>query len=120
MSAASDARTEIAASLAAIAPQLEGLEDYERLNLGPDAQGEIEESLEQYNRRVKLLEAAKKALDELIADGHPELAAREISDVAYQDLRQNMATIVAALAQFRQETASALGLSHGEPEPKEG
>jgi hypothetical protein len=113
------ALAEIVAALATIPPQHEGLKDFARLNLKPETLVEIRTSLEQYDRRVRLLEAAQKANEVLLADGYPALEPREISDAAYQDLQTNKQTIDAALQQFTSPTpATTLGLAAGAVEPK--
>jgi hypothetical protein len=113
------ALTEIVAALATIPPQHEGLRDFARLNLKSETLTEVRATLEQYDRRVRVLEAAQKALELLLADGHPDLTPREISDAAYQDLQTNKQTIDAALQQFTSPTpATRLNLSAGAVEPK--
>jgi len=116
--AVSAALAEIETALATIPPQHEGLRDFARLNLRPATLVEVRASLEVYDRRVTRLQAAKAAIEALVADGFPDLRPREIDDAALQDLQENAQTITAALAQFASNTPTALGLSAGAAEPK--
>jgi hypothetical protein len=110
---------EIAAALAVVSPQLEGLRDFQRLNLKADARREIEASLAEYARREQLLVSARTALEGLVSDGYPAIAVRAIEAVAYADLVENAATIAAALAQFSGgEPVTDLGISAGAVERK--
>lgn len=117
MSAVDQALAEVIAQLATIAPAHEGLRDFERLNLQPETHEEVQNSIVQYDRRVELLQEAKRTLESLISDGHPSLNARGISQTAYADLQENAKTIEAAKAQFI-ERASTLNLTGGAQEPK--
>jgi hypothetical protein len=112
------ALNEIQAALAVIPPQHEGLRDYARLNLQRETQQEVITTLEQYDRRVRVLEAAQKALELLLADGHPDLTPRAVSAAVVQDLQANLATITAARLQFVSDTTTVLGLAAGRVEPK--
>lgn len=114
MSAADTAVTELQTIRGTLAPQLEGLRDFQRLNLMAETQTEIELSLQQYVRRVGLLDAALDALLALIADGYPDLQVRAISETALADLRENASTIEAALSRFTGEGgATTLNLAAG-------
>jgi hypothetical protein len=103
---------EIQAALAVMPPTLEGLRDFARLNLQRETQQEVVTTLEQYDRRVRLLEAALKALEVLLADGHPDLTPRDVSVAVLEDLQANARTIEAALQQFTSPTrATRLNLA---------
>lgn len=109
---------EIADKLATLEPQLEGLRDFERLNLLPDTHAVVIDSINQYTRREMLMLAAQSALAALVADGYPVLDAREIIQAAYADLTGNAATIEAALAQFKPIVAANLRITAGTTELK--
>lgn len=109
---------EIREKLAEIPPQHEGLRDFARLNLKPETLAEVRVSLEQYDRRVRVLTAAQTALEQLVADGYPDLLPRKVSDLVLQDLQENEATIAAALKQFTSNDPATLNLSAGPPEAK--
>jgi hypothetical protein len=109
---------EIAARLIVVEPQREGLRDYARLEMPSDALREVSLSIQQYDRRLSLMRAARDACEALMADGYPDLDVREIPDAAYEALRENAATIQAALAQFASGRATEMHLTGGTPEPK--
>jgi len=113
-----DALAEIIAELAEVAPQLEGLRDFERLNLQQETLIEVRASIHAYERRVGLLEDAKAALERLLEDGHPVIPVREVAPEVFADLADNRNTIQAALGTFSAGAATTLGLSIGLPEPK--
>ena len=112
------ALTEIRAKLAEIPPQHEGLRDFARLNLKPETRQEVGVSLDQYDRRVRALTAAQTALEQLVADGYPDLLPRKVSDLVLQDLQDNEATIAAALKQFISNAPTTLNLAAGAVETK--
>jgi len=109
MTAVEAAIVEITEKLAEFAPQHEGLRDFTRLNLKEATQAEVAASLALYDTRVALLLAAKAACEALMADGHPDIAVREISGEAYADLTENDTTVHAAYSRFalaRRSTSS--------------
>jgi len=111
---------EIVASLAVLSPQLEGLRDFQRLNLKAETRREIETSLAAYARREQLLVSAQSALEGLLGDGFPEMAVRALDEAAYLDLVANAGTIEAALKQFSAADQATVELitTAGPPEPK--
>jgi len=118
MSKVDEAISEITSALTDIAPKHEGLRDFSRLNLHPDTMQAVQAAIGQYDRRVALLQDAKEKLVNLRNDGYPELDIPEVTEAVLTDLKENEATIEAALKQFHPETASTLGLSSGAPVPK--
>jgi hypothetical protein len=119
---------EIDAQLVAVAPKLEGLRDYERLNIQEGTRREVNDAIGDYVRRVDLLNAAKASyqtlLDTAVAqskalveDGAPDLPVRQISAGAIADLQDQLDTITAARALFEAQ-ASGLNPSAGGTEPK--
>jgi hypothetical protein len=112
------ALTEIQTRLAEIPPQHEGLRDFARLNLKAETLTEVRTSIDQYDRRVRLLTTAQTALEQLVADGYPDLLPRKVSDLVLQDLQDNEATIAAALKQFTSNAPTTLNLSAGATEAK--
>jgi hypothetical protein len=117
-SAVGTASSEISAALDAMAAPHEGLRDFSRLNIRPETLVEVRVSIEQYDRRARLLTDARKAIDALVADGYPELNAREAAASVIADLQANAESIEVALRLFGTTTASTLRLAHGAPEPK--
>lgn len=109
---------EITGALATLEPQLEGLRDYQRLNLHDDTRAIIESAIVDYARRETLLFGSRNALDQLRDDGYPSLEVREVAQAVYADLAENKATVDAALAQFAPLTAATLRTTAGPAEPK--
>jgi len=118
MSKAQEAIAEIDASLAEMAPRHEGLRDYAALNLHEATKALVEEEIRRYDTRTEKLHAARAAILDLVENGHPALDVREVDQAIYADLRENAATIEAALARFSPNTAATLGLSATPPEQK--
>lgn len=99
-------------------PQLEGLERLARLDLKPQTMEEVQLSISQFRRRMDLMDAALLALDNLEADGYPEVDIREILGIAFDDLQDVNADIDAAIALFKDGQATQLALTAGDPEPR--
>jgi hypothetical protein len=118
MSKVDEALVEIDAALADIALPLEGLEDYLALDLGPEAKAIVQQVHDQYAQRQAFLVAAKTWLETLVADGYPALPVYDVSLTVMADLEAQQASIAAALAKFRVQAASELGLVSGVPEPR--
>lgn len=114
------AAAEVGAALAALAPIIEGDQDYKRLNLERPAAEAIVKSFADYNALNTQLNQAKDALSALQANpDYPVPRVRTVPRDAYDDLVNQRTTIEAALAQFEPvKPATELGLTAGEPEPK--
>ena len=118
MSKVEEAIVEIDLALLAMASVHEGLRDYSRLNLGPEALVVVQAELDRYDARFTLLGTTKTALEALVADGYPALVIPAVTETVLNDLRANASTIEAALTQFTTNAAGNLGLSGSEPELK--
>lgn len=129
VSAVTAALAELDEQLTAIAPSHEGLRDYARLNIEDGTRREITDAIGDYDRRVALLQEARRAeqtlLDTAVAaykalagDGHPDLPIREISPAALADLQNNLDTLAAARARFASNAATAMTLTGDPAEPK--
>lgn len=112
------ARVEIIGLMDAFAPELEGLQDYARLNLKPDTMEEVQALIALYQRRMYVLQTAKDALEGLISDGHPGMPVRQVSEDELDDLQNNLDTITAARARFVSDPAVSMALSAGATEQK--
>jgi hypothetical protein len=113
------ALVEVQAKLDELAPQLEGLRDFDRLDLDPDTREIIRTAIHDYMRRQDRLTAARDNLQWLVDDAYPDLPVRQIDGPAYADLLEQLATIQAALAKFSAgEPAASLSTSAGPAEPK--
>lgn len=108
-----DALAEVQKELDTFAPELEGLADFERLNLMPAAREYVSARRSVYEHRITLLDIVKTALLALKKDGHPGLPVIGISVPAFQDLLDNAATIEAALKKFSPTGLASLGLEAG-------
>jgi len=117
-SAVAAASPEISAALEAMAAPHEGLRDFARLNIQPGTVAAVRLSIEQYDRRARLLTAAKTAIDALLSDGYPDLSARDIDAAVLADLQANAASIDTALALFGPITARSLRLAASPPVAK--
>lgn len=104
--------------LSVLQPQLEGLRDFDRLNIDPDTHAIIQVAIGDYFRREQLLLTAKAALVNLVADGHPDIDVREIPQIIYKNLKDNVDTISAAFSKFSPDKAVNLNINSGTPEFK--
>lgn len=111
-----EAIAEIEERQATFAPEHEGLRDYAALNLHDESRTPVNESVLAYDHRRDLLNVAKAALEALMADGHPDIPAKEVTKAVFEDLQTNAATIEAALKKFRLAQASTLTIKPGTPE----
>lgn len=113
-----EAIAEIQAALDEALPIQEGLADYLRVNLLAPAKSEVTAFKSQVDRRVRLLTAARDACIALMGDNYPEFPTRNVEADVMADLRDQQATISAALAKFAPAGATDLGLAVGQPELK--
>jgi len=118
MTAVESAIIEVTDELLEANPIIEGLQDYQRLNLKEATQREITALLDLYLRRRTYLQTSLDGLQALLSDGHPDLAVREISPAALEDLQENLDTIAAARARFASNAAVGLDPQPGVIEPK--
>ncbi len=105
--------------LEAQAPESEGLDDLERLNIGSAALEEVEISRVEYARRMRLEEAFIAAGQALLADGYPDLPARSIPGQILAKLQDQAMTIEAALKKFKPQPLTSLGQTFSAPQPKD-
>jgi hypothetical protein len=118
MTAVEEALKEIEARQAEFAPQLEGLYDYQRLNLAEATQAEVAAAIAVYEQRMVHLRNSKHEITELVKHGHPELPVREVSAEALADLQKNRQTIEAAFTRFASNAATAMKLKSGAPQSR--
>lgn len=111
MSKVDEAIVEIQEALGALELPLEGLQDFERLNLGTDALGSVRQARIQHTRRQTKLVNTMAALNSLVDDGYPELRIPDVSLSVHQDLKAQQESIEAALSKFKTDAASSLDLS---------
>jgi hypothetical protein len=91
-----------------VADILEGFRDYISLNISRDSKAELEGLRSRYTTRLnkservlKTLAEAKAAIEELIADGHPELPEAIVSSKVIEEMDSNRDTMEAARRRFR-------------------
>jgi hypothetical protein len=90
-----------------VADILEGSRDYISLNIGIDSKGQLEGLRSRYTTRLnkservlKTLAEAKAAIEELKADGHPELPEAVVSSKVREEMDRNLDTMQAARRRF--------------------
>lgn len=98
---------EVVAAEELVAEPLEGLEDFQSLDLEPETMEEVKALLAQYlRRRDKLqalrvaLQAALAAMNALLEDGHPTLPLSKVSESSLDDMAGNLTTLLAASKKF--------------------
>jgi hypothetical protein len=118
MSKVDEAIVEIEKALDDLELPLEGLRDFERLNLDTETMTRVREARVQYTTRQNKLNQALNFLNELVNDGYPTLDIPEVSLSVQKDLEAQQASIAAALAKFKTDAAVNLGLTGSQPESK--
>lgn len=114
-----EALEELQKAVADSTPLIEGLKDYQRLNLQEATKAVIDEALDHHGRRDSLLRQAVQALEQLLADGYPEVPVHEVAESVYEDLAENNRTIDVAFAHFKSpEQATSLNPTAKKAEPK--
>lgn len=114
-----DLKAELLAAKALIKPQIEGLHDFDSLNLHAESKAVIDTAIVDYERRLGLINTALDALGALSGDGYPTMPVRAVPQKIFVDLEENVSTIEAAFAQF-----SSIGqavnviITAGTPVPK--
>ena len=113
-------RNELELAISTILPQIEGLEDFARLNIKPETQTKVQEATADFKRRRDLLVRGLNGLDDLANDSYPATPQREVLGAVYTDLQENVSTISAAFAKFSPiEEATKAEITAGVPEPKQ-
>lgn len=116
----------IAADKAELAPFIEGLQDYSRLDLVTDSQMEVKAQHEALVMRRELLTQMEGAnarlidsINALIADGYPKIDMRGVKPEVLADLQDQQKTIAAALSLFAvSATDVAVSVSGPRPTPQ--
>jgi hypothetical protein len=110
---------ELGAAIAAILPQFDGLNDLARLNLQPATVLSVKTALDYFGGRLTLLRAARASLQELLANGYPDVATFQVPAEVLAELRDDAQDIQAAVAKFKAaELAANLNLAASPPQPK--
>lgn len=111
-------RNELEKALATLLPQIEGLEDFNRLNIQDETRLKVTETLAAFMVRRDRINETLATLGGLEEDSYPILPNVEVAQEIYNDLKDNVSTIAAAFAKFDSETAATLGAKVGDPELK--
>lgn len=111
-------KAELESAIESIVPQIEGLEDFGRLNIQPATRDKITETHTDFTRRRDKIQVVLSALEDLEDDRYPNLDDRQVGTEVYADLKSQTETLAAALEKFSPEQASELGVSIGTPETK--
>ncbi len=114
-----DLKAEMTVAQATLLPIIEGLEDFNRLNIKPETKGIVTAFLGEARKRQTLLANAQAALDGLVTDEYPSLDTRIVKDAVYEDLADQKRTIDAALDKFTPaEEADTITIVPGTPVTK--
>lgn len=116
-------KQEMAAAQAVLEPQIRGLDDLSHVSLSSAARTELQTANNNRKRRYgylsevsAALEALQRAMDNLYADGYPQMALEPVSAAVFDELQGQKADEAAAHAQFQLEpTAQKLAIDLGEP-----
>jgi hypothetical protein len=111
-------KDELDVAISSIEPQIEGLEDFGRLNIQEEARAQITEVHGDFKRRLEKLKTAVAALEDLEEDGYPDLSNREVTEAIYGDLKEQTETLAAALGKFDIGKATDLGVTLDSPQLK--
>jgi hypothetical protein len=119
MSKLADLKSELLNAKTSIEPQVEGLNDFARLNLQPNTLTTVQAAIVDFQRRLDLIDDTIQALDALMADGYPDVKQRAISEQAYVDLNNNVITIETAFKKFSPTSDTVtVTITAGTPRPK--
>lgn len=110
--------TELIVARNVIEPQIEGLTDFQRLNIQPATKQVVGETLARFDKRAKRINEAVAALESLNMDSYPELPNIDATEEVLADLQAQVSTIGAAFSKFGPEKASTLGVTVGAPVDK--
>ena len=106
---------ELLAARAVLAPQLEGLADFERTSISPELAAKIEEVRGARAHRDALLQAALTARDSYIAaldalerDGYPALPNVQVQGSLFSELQEEQSNLQSAVAVFMLEQTIAI------------
>ncbi len=117
-------RTELAAALALLEPQIRGLEDILHIPPSKDLGAIVAEELRALRRRRDLILATIGALDtvvgareNLVADGYPTVMEVQVPEALFQELKAEVSDVEAAAAMF-EAAAANVAIALGTPEDK--
>lgn len=114
-----DLKAEMTAAQATLIPIIEGLEDFNRLDIKPETKAIVTAFLAEAKKRQTLLTNAQASLDSLVTDNYPNLDVRVVNEAVYADLAAQKTTIDAALGKFTPKAeVSTVTVVPGTPEPK--
>jgi len=107
--AVADSLAELAAALPALEQQLEGLNDFGRVNLSPAAMMEVGQAKAALGVRIDRIKSAAEALQSLLDGGYPDLPAETVDSAVLADLNGQIAGMVAAMGRFQPRNEAVAG-----------
>lgn len=107
-------RLEIAAAIAAIEPQLRGMQDLARVSLSVEVMGYISRETAVYSQRYALLCKAADALDAIETDGYPDIEKAGLPHDLYAELMQERDDLLAAIGAFEGSAAARVAVDLGQ------
>lgn len=109
-------QTELLEAKAVIEPQIEGLHDFDRLNIKAETKSIVGSAIIDFERRLKLIDEALVSLNNLVGDSYPNVPQRDVAEAVYTDLEDQVKTVTAAFAKFAvNEEAVTATITAGTP-----
>lgn len=81
-------------------PIIRGLDDLETFSMGPDARSAVDDALDNYKRRLGLIQSILRDIDALLVDGYPSPPDAPASLPILTELKQQISDIDLAIAAF--------------------
>jgi hypothetical protein len=119
-------KDEIAKACAVLEPQIRGLDDLYLVSVSAETRAEIKTANDDRKRRYGFLTQVdaslvglQRSVDNLIADGYPDMPKEGVNAAVYEELQGQKADEAAAHDQFQLEAAAdKVTITLGEPGPK--
>lgn len=120
-------REEINKAIAALDPEVRGLDDLTKVSLSSATLAVVADAKESHRRRRELLNVVIQDLDQLenaltnlTNDGYPALPKSNVDELVFAELQGQLADLQSAIAQFQPAEAKAatLTLALGPPTKK--
>lgn len=117
--AAAAMRIELVNALAVLGPQITGMQSLVNDALQPATLDALRQEITDHIRRRDLCQAVIGTLDNLEADGWPDMPLAEVSAEVIAELQRQLAAITAAIAEFEViPPASNISVDLGTPSDK--
>lgn len=109
---------ELEAKLTELRLVREGNEDFSTVDVQSTTLDDVTDEMRKYDALIAAVEAVVQANDSLLAQGWPELPAREVPPEVLDDLDAQIASMQAARAKYRSNAATKIVMTTGEPVDK--